>query len=741
VAGAIFSTAERLLFEADLELIRRVVRARWQDGRRSIAAELCRLWAWLAPDGTPRLQPCEHLLIELAQSGKVALPPVPARPPRYHPKVPQMPPCYLDTSSLQARLAELGPLRLELAQRGDTEDLCDYLIARYHPLGHRRVIGEHLKYLAWFGNRPVAALLWGRPALKLAARDRFIGWDPAEPRRWLDRIACNYRFLVLPWVRIRGAASTILAASARRLGGDWQRAFSRRLEWLETFVDPRRFSATSYLAANWIPVGLTRGCGRRGPRYHFHGHQKLILLYPLRRADRRRLCRSPPSLVPLPAVRSVREERPSPASNWKPRSRLGGESMIAVAQAPSTADPVWDLEAGDVKALAKGLVGYHALFRDVFPRREMWEHVHDYALGLFSPIDRRNVENLAEDGPREIPARTLQNFMTTSPWSDQPVRIRHQLLVAESMGHPEGILVVDSSEFPKKGSESAGGARQYCGNTGKGDNCQSGSFPPSAGGAGAEIVAPRLYLPESWFTAHQRSERWKRCHIAPDLLFETKPDLGLEMVSAICERGQLPVRWVLADSLFGRNHAFLDGIPPRYWYFCEVLSNTLVWRRRPRTRLAIIGGKLVRRLRPRQRRPTSVQDLVAQGHLDWTQATIREGAKGPILAEMARARVVEVRDKLPGKSVWLFVERRLDTGEVKFYLSSAPATTPFHAMLRVATARWPIETCFEEAKDRLGMDEYELRSFTGWHHHMTLVMLAQHFLHRSRLSLKKKPPR
>lgn len=413
--------------------------------------------------------------------------------------------------------------------------------------------------------------------------------------------------------------------------------------------------------------------------------------------------------------------------------------MIAVAQAPSTAEPLWDLQAGDIKAIAEKLVDYHALYRDVFPRREMWEHAQTYALGLFSPIARHNVENLAEDGPREIPARTLQNFTTTSPWPDEPVRIRHQVLVAESLGHREGILVVDSSEFPKKGCESAGVARQYCGNTGKVDNCQSGVFLAYASEAGAAIVDTRLYLPDSWFSPEQRSRRWKRCRIPEKLVFRTKPELGLDMVLAVCERKQLPVRWLLADSFFGRNHQFLDGVPPNYSYFCEVPPNTLVWRRRPRTRLTIREGEILRRLRARQARPTNVQDLVVEGDLEWTRAVIREGAKGPIVAEMARTRVVEVRDNLPAKTVWLFVERRLDTGEVKFYLSNAPATTGREAMVRVVTARWPIETCFQEAKDRLGMDQYELRSFTGWHHHMTLVMLAQHFLHRLRLSLKKKP--
>ncbi len=297
---------------------------------------------------------------------------------------------------------------------------------------------------------------------------------------------------------------------------------------------------------------------------------------------------------------------------------------------------------------------------------------------------------------------------------------------------------MDGSDIPKKGNRSAGVARQYCGATGKVDNCQAGVFLAYSNSGGATLVDGDLYLPESWFT-QEKKKLWKDCRIPESCAFWTKPQMALEMIGAIHARGQLPVKWILADEGFSRDSSFLDGIPKDYFYFCEVPSDTRIWLARPQTQEYIPRGGTAPRVRIKkgELQPKQVSQILDCPDLKWEIRTLKEGAKGPLVSRIARMRVVEVRNGLPGEDVWLFLRRNPETDEVKFFLSNAPENTSLDEMSEVSVARWPIETCFQEAKGQLGMDQYEVRSYTGWQHHMTLIMLAHHFLIQVRHRLKK----
>ena len=172
-------------------------------------------------------------------------------------------------------------VRLQLVASTPAVRLWNYLVSTHHYLHSSRIEGRQLKYVAYDGSRPIACLGWGEAAWELRARDRWIGWTRAQRRRARHRVVGNVRFLILPWVRVPNLASYLLALSVRTLQHDWQRAYASAPVLLESFVDPERFHGTSYLAANWLRVGLTSGYAKKGATHHNSQRPKAVFLYPL----------------------------------------------------------------------------------------------------------------------------------------------------------------------------------------------------------------------------------------------------------------------------------------------------------------------------------------------------------------------------------------------------------------------------------------------------------------------------
>jgi SRSO17 transposase len=221
----------------------------------------------------------------------------------------------------------------------------------------------------------------------------------------------------------------------------------------------------------------------------------------------------------------------------------------------------------------------------------------------------------------------------------------------------------------------------------------------------------------------------------------------VELLQAAIQRGGLPFKWVAADALYGDSPDFRDSVAEMdKWYFTEVRCSTLVWRRRPAVYLPQWSGRGRRpnrlRLRTPNNRSSRVDELVRRiPKKAWTRAVVKEGSKGPIVCDFACLRVTEARTSLPGPDVWLVIRRNVgNPSELKFYLSNAPADIPLPELVRLSGMRWPIEIIFEEGKGQVGLDEYQTRSWLGWHHHMTLSFLAHHFLVRLRVNLKERAP-
>lgn len=288
----------RRIGKRELTLIRRVVRDLWGEGRSAISRQVCAKLGWRQVNERLKDRACRDLLVRLADLDLIALPPskVNGNGARREAAAP--------SRAVLTRIEELErgrpitqacPVRFEMVRLSPNEELWNALVRRHHYLGHRTIVGRHLKYIVYSDATPIACLGWGEAAWHLQPRDRWIGWDDSTRRRNLRLVVGNVRFLILPWVRVKNLASRLLAAGARRVCMDWMAFYGEVPVLLETFVDRSLFLGTCYKAANWLSLGETTGWGKRGPSYYQHGTKKEIFIYPLVKDARQRLCNGHPS--------------------------------------------------------------------------------------------------------------------------------------------------------------------------------------------------------------------------------------------------------------------------------------------------------------------------------------------------------------------------------------------------------------------------------------------------------------
>jgi hypothetical protein len=249
---------------------------------------LCRHWKWFQPNGRLKDMACRELLLTLKRKGLIILPPR-LNSANNEKRNRSIPVVNIDQSPLQEKLDNLGFVDLKPVRNTKLEPLYNSLIQQHHYLGYRQIVGNHLKYIAFIDDRPVACLGWGSAAWKIKSRDTFIGWDAKTRKDNLHFIANNTRFLILSWVSVKCLASKILALNARKISDDWLQTYNYPLFLLETFVEKNRFKGTCYKAANWILTGQTKGTAKKGHIHLNHGNIKDVYLYPLRKDFRKKL--------------------------------------------------------------------------------------------------------------------------------------------------------------------------------------------------------------------------------------------------------------------------------------------------------------------------------------------------------------------------------------------------------------------------------------------------------------------
>lgn len=341
--------------------------------------------------------------------------------------------------------------------------------------------------------------------------------------------------------------------------------------------------------------------------------------------------------------------------------------------------------------------------RERFSRRDLRDRAEHYLRGLLSQVDRKNSWQLAEVAGADTP-HGFQRLLGRARWDADAVRNDLQHYVVEHLGDSKGVLIIDETGFLKKGHKSAGVSRQYSGTAGRIENSQIGVFMAYRSEHGHALVDRELYLPKRW------TEDRPRCHAAgiPESTeFATKPDLARRMLRRAFDAG-LQASWVTADEVYGRDSKFRELLVNKGIGYVVAISC--------QQRLFLHGSHA--------RVDQHTQELPKQ---KWKKLSCGPGTKGQRFYHWAFVPFGTPTEK--GLRKGLLVRRCLkNPAELAYYFTHAPQRTTLAELVRVAGSRWAIEECFEQAKQETGLDEYEVRSWTGWYRHITLSMFAQAFL-------------
>jgi SRSO17 transposase len=386
----------------------------------------------------------------------------------------------------------------------------------------------------------------------------------------------------------------------------------------------------------------------------------------------------------------------------------------------------------DVRACRGRLTRFLKRYLPLFYRQEQRQPAVAVVRGLLSDLERKTAEPMARTAG--IPRKNLQYFVGCGQGDDEAVMAEVRVHARDALADPMAVLVIDPSGFPKKGGDSCGVARQWCGRLGKVDNCQVGVFLAYAAPKGYAPLDRRLYLPEDWAAD---AKRRKKAHVPPDIVFRERWWIALDLLDR--SRAELPHARVAADDEFGRVAEFRQALRQRgERYVLDVPCNTTVRDldgRRPLRKRAGVGRK---RQVPFRRADTWAARQPAGR---WTRLTIRDGQKGPLEVEALAARVRAKQERRIGPEERLLVVRTLGPGaKTDYALTNAPVEVPLEELVRARSERHRIEQVFQEAKGAAGPAHYEVRSWAGWHHHITLSFLAVWFLGLERRHVGGKNP-
>ena len=366
-----------------------------------------------------------------------------------------------------------------------------------------------------------------------------------------------------------------------------------------------------------------------------------------------------------------------------------------------------DLCVAQVQEWADGLADLHALIGRRFTRSEPREHAVAYVRGLLSGEERKNSWTLSERAGDATPDG-MQRLLSTTDWDPDLVRDDLQSYVSQHLGDPAGVLIIDETGFLKKGTRSAGVARQYFGTAGRIENCQIGVFLTYATPAGQTFLDRELYLPKGWTDDR---DRCADAGIGADVDFATKPEQAMLMLQRAVTN-KVPARWVTADEVYGQHFKLRGKI--------EELHLAYV--------LAVPVNQHVIAAGPRENQEFRADALIAALPAQaWRTRSAGKGAKGDRLYDWARTPIHGIN--FPDPNYWLLARRsRTDPIDLAYYLCHAPARTGLAELVAVAGTRWAIEETFQTSKGQTGLDHYQVRQYTGWYRHITLSMLAHAFL-------------
>jgi SRSO17 transposase len=389
--------------------------------------------------------------------------------------------------------------------------------------------------------------------------------------------------------------------------------------------------------------------------------------------------------------------------------------------------------------MAGDLESYLAGYDELFGRAESREHFRRFTRGQLGTVERKSLEPMAD---REgITPRALQQFFSQYRWDEEGVRQRLQERVTAEYGGEDGIFIVDETSDGKKGAWTAGVDRQYCGESGKVENCIVSVHLAYARGDFQTLIDGALFLPESWNPNPQDpavTYRRRRAKIPDEVAHETKPKLALRQLKRARAHG-VPGRWVVADEAYGGNPEWRREVGEEgLWYVVEVPKNTFGWFREPAWEAPAWAGR-GRRPHERATSPAKRVDMLALEpggwrFKRWTRFRVHDTQKGPEVWEVKAGRFWEHAEQAPAASQWMLVARNVRTGEIKYFLSNAPEDELLRRLLRVAFSRHRIERCFEDCKMELGLNHSEIRNYKGLQRHFILTAVNYFFMQNWLLS-------
>jgi len=386
---------------------------------------------------------------------------------------------------------------------------------------------------------------------------------------------------------------------------------------------------------------------------------------------------------------------------------MSGAAAVVYDNAVTCADlDEWESDLQDLFGRIRGL----------FYRTESRRHAEQYLRGLLSPLERKNGWTIAERVGESEP-KGLQRFLNLSPWDADALLEINRDYAMEYLADPGAIMVADPTGFAKKGNQSVGVQRQYSGTLGRVDNCQIATFLAYVTpGRDRVLIDRRLYLPDKTWIADP--DRCAKAGVPPETTFQTRPAQVQDMIASALDAG-VPFGWFTADEEFGQNPGLCNYLETNHIpYVMAVPKNTQLVDTRGRAKVC---EKLAKRLR----------------RTAWQRRACGIGTKGFRVYDWA---LVNTSD--PDRP-YLF-RRSIDTGELAYYRCYNPNRAGFGVLVTVAGARWPIEECFGTAKNEIGLDNYQVRTWTAWHHHVTLAMLAHTFLaitaHKAKKKREPEPP-
>jgi SRSO17 transposase len=400
------------------------------------------------------------------------------------------------------------------------------------------------------------------------------------------------------------------------------------------------------------------------------------------------------------------------------------------------------MEINEMKAIKNNLDDFVKEFADCIKTRPSREYFQIYINGQVSNLERKSVEPIALEAG--IPPRNLQEFLAIKRWNQEAVKNRVKQIILRDHYDEEAIGVIDETGCPKKGKDTVGVGRQYCGATGKVDNCVVSVHLGYVSGEFHALIDSDLYLPQTWL---EDKDLRDKAQIPEGTTFRTKLEIALCMLKKAVGEDvplhlKMPFKFLTADELYGRAIEFRKGVSAlKLKYVVEVPKNLRGWTKKPKT-ITLQDDKkensIIIQRRLDSPEPGRVDQLWNRGGPSWQVYHIKDTTEGPVVWEVRHSKFYVCHEGLPAEDVRLMIARNVLTGEFKYFLSNDCSDTPVEKLLRIAFNRWHIERLFEDAKGQVGFDHFEVRRYPAVMRHMIISMVSELFLMKETLKLREK---